>query len=155
MPARATLPQAYEMFAALVSGDPLSRPPWGCVATPELALDYLGLSPQVLWSYTLRRQGPELERDAKRLYRNVGRRNLYRYEAVLSWLPGGEAYADRPWHWTRLWASSALGEKVSDDPAAVLALIERLERDPRVARRPYAFRNPAKGLARLRAAYEA
>jgi hypothetical protein len=84
VPARAVLPQAYEMFATLVSGDPLSRPPWGCVATPSLALDYLGLSPQVLWSYTLRRQGPEVEKDAKRLYRGVGKRNLYRYEAVLS-----------------------------------------------------------------------
>src|SRR3954447_24004208 len=131
MPARSILPQAYEMFSALLSGgDPRSRPPWGCIATPSLALDYLGVSPQVLWSYTLRRQGPEVEKDAKRLYRNVGRRNLYRYEAVLSWLPGGEAYAERPWHWTRLWASSALGEKVPDDPDAILALVERMERDP-------------------------
>jgi len=151
VPARAILPEAYSMFAALLSGDPLSRPPWGCIATPELALDYLGLSPQVLWSYTLRRQGPELERDAKRLYRNVGRRNLYRYEAVLSWLPGG---GDRPpWHWTRLWLHS-IGERVADDPEAVLGLVERLERDPVVKARPYAFRRLDAGLARLRAAYE-
>ena len=96
VPARKILPQAYEMFALLVSGsrsNMLSRPPWGCVATPSLALDYLGVSPQVLWSYTIRRQGPEVESDAKRLYRNVGRRNLYRYESVLAWLPGG---GDRP-----------------------------------------------------------
>src|SRR3954454_17869164 len=107
------------MFSALVSGsrdDVLSRPPWGCVATPSLALDYLGVSPQVLWSYTIRRQGPELKKDARRLYRRVGRRNLYRYEAALKWLPGG---ADKPpWHWTRLWASAALGERVADDPEA-------------------------------------
>src|SRR3954451_54727 len=103
MPDRSFLPQAYEMFAPLVSGgDPLSRPPWGCIATPSLALDYLGVSPQVLWSYTLRRQGPGVEKDARILYRGVGKRNLYRYEAVLTWLPGGEAYVARPWHWTRL-----------------------------------------------------
>ena len=154
MPARAILPQAYSMFAALLSGDrehTLSRPPWGCVATPELALDYLNVSPQVLWSYTLRRQGPELERDAKRLYRGVGKRNIYRYEAVLSWLPGG---GDRPpWYWTRLWAHS-IGERVADDPEAVLALVERLERDPVVRARPYAFRRLDAGLARLRACYD-
>ena len=107
---------------------PLSRPPWGCVATPELALDYLGVRPQVLWSYKLRRQGPEVEKDAKRLYRGVGQRNLYRYEAVLSWLPGGEAYVDRPWHWSRRWLSSIGAGQVADDPEAVLGLVERLER---------------------------
>jgi len=113
----------------------------------------LGVSPQVLWSYTIRRHGPEIEKDAKRLYKNVGRRNLYRYEAVLAWLPGG---GDRPpWHWTRLWASSALGERVADDPEAVLELVERLERDPVVRGRPFTFRNPAKGLERLRSAYGA
>src|SRR3954454_15350877 len=117
MPARSILPPPYGMFATLLHGiDMRSRPPWGCVATPSLALDYLGVSPQVLWSYTIRRQGPEIEKDAKRLYKHVGRRNLYRYEAVLQWLPGGEAYAARPWHWTRLWASSAIGERVADDP---------------------------------------
>src|SRR3954453_2721969 len=107
VPARSILPQAYEMFATLVSGsrdDVLVRPPWGCIATPSLALDYLGVSPSVLWSYKLRRQSPEIEKDAWRLYRGVGKkRTIYRYEAVLSWLPGGEAYVDRPWHWSRCW----------------------------------------------------
>src|SRR3954453_17901986 len=98
MPARSILPQAYEMFASHLACI-RSRPPWACVATPELAIDYLGVHPQNLWTYKLRREGPEGEKDARRLYRKVGRRNLYRYEAVLNWLPGGEAHADRPWHW--------------------------------------------------------
>src|SRR4051794_16831429 len=115
MPAKSILPHPYEVFALHLTGQ-RSRPPWACVATPELALDYLGVSPQVLWSYTIRRQGPEIEKDAKRLYKHVGHRNLYMYASVLNWLPGGEAYADRPWHWTRCWASSALGERVADDP---------------------------------------
>ena len=152
MPARSILPQAYEMFGTHLAGV-RSRPPWGCVATPELAIDYLGVSPQVLWSYKLRRQGPEVEKDAWRLVRGAGRRRtIYRYEAVLNWLAGGEAYVDRPWHWSRCWLSS-IGERVADDPEAVLALVERLERDPIVKARPYGFRNPAKGLERLRAAY--
>src|SRR4051794_25614116 len=152
MPSRAILPQAYEIFASHLACV-RSRPSWACVATPELAIDYLGVHPQTMWNYTLRRQGPEPELEARRLYRHVGRRNLYRFEAVLNWLPGGEAYVDRPWHWTRLWASSALGEKVPDDPEAVLALVERLERDPVVRGRPYGFRTLAAGLARLRACY--
>jgi hypothetical protein len=156
VPARKILPQAYEMFALLVSGsrsDMLSRPPWGCVATPSLALDCLGVSPQVLWSYTIRRQGPEIEKDAKRLYKNVGRRNLYRYEAVLAWLPGGEAYVDRPWHWSRCWLHS-IGESVADDPEAVIRLIARLEEtDLGVKGRPFGFRDLTKGLGRLRTAY--
>src|SRR3954451_23988806 len=152
MPARSILPPAYEMFATHLAGV-RSRPPWACVATPSLALDYLNVSPQVLWSYKLRRQSPEVERDAKRLYRKVGRRNLYRYEAVLNWLPGGEAYVERPWHWSRCWLSSIGAGQVADDPDAVLALVERLEQDPVVRNRPYGFRNPAKGLERLRAAY--
>jgi hypothetical protein len=44
---------------------------------------------------------------------------------------------------------------VADDPEAVLALVERLERDPVVKGRPYGFRNVGKGLERLRAAYGA
>ena len=101
MPARSILPTAYEMFAPSIVPTYVSRPPWGCVATPELAIDYLGVHPQVLWSYKLRREGPEVEKDARRLYRGVGRRNLYRYEATLGWLSGG---TDRPpWHWSRLW----------------------------------------------------
>jgi hypothetical protein len=152
MPSRATLPQAYEIYANIACDR--SRPPWACIATPELAIDYLGVHPQTLWNYTLRRQGPEVESDAKRLYRQAGRRNLYRYEAVLSWLPGGEAYVDRPWHWTRLWASSALGESVADDADAVLALIARLEEtDLTVKSRPYAFRRLEPCIARLRTAY--
>src|SRR4051795_10039990 len=156
MPARSILPRAYEMFATLVSGgDPRSRPPWGCIATPSLALDYLGVSPQVLWSYKLRRQGPEAEKDPRRLYRGVGKRDLYRFEAVLSWLPGGEAYADRPWHWSRCWLH-AIGESVADDPEAVIRLIARLEEaDPAVRNRPYGFRKLEPGLERLRTAYEA
>ena len=107
------------------------------MATPELAIDYLGVHPQVLWNYRLRREGPEVEKDARRLYRKAGRRNLYRYEAVLDWLPGG---GDRPpWYWTRLWAS-AIGERVADDPEAVLELVERMERDPIVKGRPFGFR---------------
>jgi hypothetical protein len=106
-----------------------------------------------LWNYKLRRAGPEVEEDAKRLHKKVGRRTLYRYEAVLSWLPGGEAYVDRPWHWSRCWLSS-IGESVADDPEAVLARITRLEgTDPVVRNRPYAFRKLDAGLARLRAAY--
>src|SRR3954451_4169522 len=144
------------MFSALVSGsrdDVLSRPPWGCVATPSLALDYLNVSPGVLWSYSLRRQGPEIEKDARRLYRKVGRRNLYRYEAVLNWLPGGEAYVDRPWHWSRCWLSS-IGEGGAGDASGVLALTARLEADDPVVRaRPYGFRDLTKVLARLRLAY--
>src|SRR3954447_21715234 len=88
MPARSILPQAYEMFCTHLACV-RSRPPWGACPTPTLAIDYLGVHPQVLWSYTIRRQGPEVEKDARRLYRRVGRRNLYRYEAALKWLPGG------------------------------------------------------------------
>jgi hypothetical protein len=113
----------------------------------------LGVSPQVLWSYKLRRQGPEVEKDAWRLVRGAGRRRtIYRYEAVLNWLAGGEAYVDRPWHWSRCWLSS-IGERVADDPEAVLALVERMERDPIVRGRPFGFRKLDAGLARLRAAY--
>src|SRR5690242_14177838 len=93
VPARSILPQAYELYGTYLACV-RSRPSWACVATPELAIDYLGVHPQTLWSYSLRRQGPEVEKDARRLYRKVGRRNLYRFEAVLNWLPGGEAYAD-------------------------------------------------------------
>jgi hypothetical protein len=147
MPARSILPSAYGMFAPHLAGV-RARPPWACVATPSLALDYLGVSPQVLWSYTIRRQGPELEEDARRLYRKVGRRNLYRFENVLAWLPGGEAYVDRPWHWARCWLSS-IGESV-----AVIRLIARLEEaDPDVKGRPFGFRRLDTGLARLRLAY--
>src|SRR3954452_651656 len=92
MPARSVLPTAETMFSALFLDDRrdmLERPPWGAFPTPTLALDYLGIAPQVLWSYSLRRQGPEIEKDAKRLYKNVGHRNLYRFENVLAWLPGG------------------------------------------------------------------
>src|SRR3954447_14857348 len=154
MPARSILPQAYEMFCTHLACV-RSRPPWGACPTPTLAIDYLGVHPQVLWSYTIRRQGPEVEKDAKRLHRGVGKRNLYRYEAVLNWLPGGEAYVDRPWHWSRCWLHS-IGEGVADDADAVLALIARLEEtDPVVKGRPYGFRNVGKGLERLRAAYEA
>jgi hypothetical protein len=153
VPTRSTLPNAFEMYATHLACR-RDRPPWGCVATPELALDYLGISPQVLWSYRLRRQGPPVEEDAKRLLRGVGKRTIYRYEVVLDWLPGGEeATRGRPWHWTRSWASSIGAGQVPDDPEAVLALVERLERDPIVKARPYGFRNPAKGLERLRAAY--
>src|SRR5689334_11638771 len=152
MPSRALLPQAYEMFASHLACV-RSRPSWACVATPELAIDYLGVHPQTLWNYKLRREGPEVEQDARRLYRQAGRRNLYRYEAVLSWLPGGEAYVDRPWHWSRCWLHS-IGESVADDADAVLALIARLEEtDLTVKSRPYGFRNVGKGLERLRAAY--
>src|SRR3954453_13859029 len=128
VPARAILPTAYEIFASPLACT-RSRPPWACVATPELAIDYLGVHPQTLWNFKLRRQGPEVEKDAKRLYRGVGKRTIYRYESVLDWLPGGEAYVDRPWHWSRCWLHS-IGESVADDPEAVLAFVERLERDP-------------------------
>src|SRR3954447_21002692 len=139
------------MFALHLAGQ-RSRPPWACVATPELAVD-VEVHPQTLWNYKLRRQGPEVEKDAWRLYRGVGKkRTIYRYEAVLNWLPGGEAYADRPWHWSRCWLSS-IGESVADAPDAVLALVERMERDPIVKARPYAFRRLEHGPARLRAAY--
>src|SRR3954462_11554963 len=116
MPARSVLPTAETMFSALFLDDRrdmLERPPWGACPTPTLALDYLGVSPQVLWSYSLRRQGPEIEKDTKRLYRNVGHRNLYLFSSVLKWLPGG---ADRPAHsWSHRWLQ-ALGERVADDP---------------------------------------
>src|SRR4051812_45416946 len=154
MPARSVLPTAETMFSALFLDDRrdmLERPPWGCVATPTLALDYLGVHPQVIWSYSLRRQGPEIEKDAKRLYRNVGRRNLYRFENVLRWLPGG---AQKPlWSWSRRWLA-ALGEKVADDPEAVLKVIAEYEHHPWVNSRPFGFRKLDAGLARLRAAYE-
>src|SRR3954469_16119870 len=153
MPARSILPQAYEMFASHLACI-RSRPPWACVTTPELAIDYLGVHPQTLWNYKLRRQGPEVEKDAWLLYRGVGKkRTIYRYEAVLNWLPGGEAAAaGRPWHWARCWLHS-IGEPVADEPEAVLALVERMERAPMVKARPYAFRRLEHGLARLRAAY--
>src|SRR3954451_22224911 len=142
------------MFCALIYGgrsDMLSRPPWGCVATPELAIDWLGIHPQTMWNYRLRRMSPGAEPDARRLYRKVGRRIIFRYETVLSWLPGG---ADRsPWHWSRCWLH-AIGESVADAPEAVLALIARLEEtDPDVKDRPFGFRRLDTGLARLRLAY--
>src|SRR3954453_13258092 len=130
MPARSALPTAETVFSALFLDDRrdmLERPPWGACPTPTLALDYLGVSPQVLWSYSLRRQGPEIEKDAKRLYRGVGHRNLYLFSSVLKWLPGD---ADRPAHsWPRRWLQ-ALGEKVADDPEAGLALIASYEHHP-------------------------
>ena len=93
-----------------------------------------------------------MEKDAKRLYRGVGNAPSTATRAVLHWFPGGEAYVDRPWHWSRCWLSS-IGAGVADEPEAVLALVERLEHDPVVKGRPYGFRNPAKGLERLRTAY--
>src|SRR3954468_6002212 len=112
MPARSVLPTAETMFSALFLDDRrdmLERPPWAACPTPSLALDYLGVSPQVLWSYSLRRQGPEVERDAKRLYKNVGHQTFSRFESVLKGLPGG---AQKPiWFWSRRWLA-ALGEKV-------------------------------------------
>src|SRR4051812_17826567 len=153
MPARSILPTTETMFTALFHGsrrDILERPPWGAIATPELAIDYLGVHPQVLWSYRLRREGPEVERDARRLYRKVGRRNLYRFENVLRWLPGGER---KPlWSWSARWFQ-ALGEKVADDPDDVLALIANYETNPIVKGRPFGFRKLEHGLARLRVAY--
>src|SRR3954447_18560347 len=153
MPARSVLPAAETVFSALFLDDRrdmLERPPWAACPTPTLALEYLGVSPQVLWSYSLRRQGPEVEKDAKRLYRKVGHRNLYRFESVLRWLPGG---AHTPlWSWSRRWLQ-ALGEKVADDPEAVLALIAEYEHHSWVKSRPFGFRKLEHGLARLRAAY--
>jgi hypothetical protein len=153
MPARSILPTTETMFTNMFFGnrkDILERPPWGACPTPELAIDHLGCHPQVLWSYSLRRQGPEVERDARRFYRKVGRRNLYRFENVLQWLPGGE---HKPlWSWSARWFR-ALGEKVADDPEAVIRLIAEYERDPVVKHRPFGFRRIEHGLAHLRVAY--
>src|SRR3954452_12139341 len=152
MPARSILPTAETMFSALFLDDRrdmLETPPWGACPTPTLALDYLDIAPQVLWSYGLRRQGPEVERDAKRLYRGVGHRNLYRLENVLRWLPGG---AQKPlWSWSRRWLQ-ALGERVADDPEAVIRLTASYETDPRVRNSPFGFRKLEHALARLRVA---
>jgi hypothetical protein len=44
VPSRSILPAAEGMFTNMFFGgrkDILERPPWGCVATPELAIDYL------------------------------------------------------------------------------------------------------------------
>src|SRR5690242_21127272 len=108
MPRKSYLLPASELFTYLCNGDRdsvLQRPPWAACASPELAHDWLRISVQVLWTYKLRRNGPEpeAESDARRLYRKVGRRTLYRFDSVLTWLPGGEAHASRPWHWTREW----------------------------------------------------
>src|SRR5689334_21610557 len=100
------------MFTAMICTTPaerLRRPPWSCIATPELAIDWLGIHPQTMWNYRLRREGPEAEEDARRLYHKVGRRTIYRFESILSWLPTG---GDRPpWHWARR-RFKALGHEV-------------------------------------------
>jgi hypothetical protein len=153
MPSRSILPTSEEFFTSMFVGDRdeiLQRPPWGCVATPELSIDWLGVHPQTLWNYRLRCQGPEAEENARRLYRRVGRRTLYRFESVLSWLPGG---ADRPIHsWSRRWLE-AMGHAVADDPSAVLHRIALVESNPRVKARPYGFRKLDLGLARLAVVY--
>src|SRR3954464_3396137 len=108
MPRKSYLPTADELFVCLCNGDRdevLQKPPWACLASPELAHDWLRISVQVLWTFKLRRNGPEpkVESDASRLYQKVGRRTLYRFDSVLMWLPGGEAHATRPWHWSHEW----------------------------------------------------
>ena len=157
MPRKSYLPTADELFMCLCNGDRdevLQRPPWACLASPELAHDWLRISVQVLWTYKLRRNGPEPEADsdARRLYREVGRRTLYRFDSVLSWLPGG---ADRPIHsWAHRWLRLQ-GREIEDDPRAVVAEIGVLEGDPRVRRRPFTFRKLDAGLEHLRRCYGA
>src|SRR4051812_10532163 len=111
MPARSILPHPYEVFALHLAGQ-RSRPPWACVATPELAVD-VGVHPQTLWNYKLRRQAPEVEKDAWRRSRGVAKKGtIYRCGRGLNWPPGGGASADRPWHWSRCWLH-AIGESVA------------------------------------------
>ena len=74
----------------------------GLLATPGWPR-LLGREPPGLWSYFVGRQGPEVEKDARRLSAVRQTADNLRYEAVLNWLPGGEAYVDRPWHWSRCW----------------------------------------------------
>src|SRR5690242_5859051 len=155
MPRKSHLPTADELFMYLCNGDRdevLQRPPWAACASPELAHDWLRISVQVLWTLKLRRNGPEPEAEARKLYHKAGKRTLYRFESVLSWLPGGEAHAGRPWHWTREWLRRQ-GREVADDPRAVVAAIGVLEGDPRVRRRPFTFRKLDAGLEHLRRCY--
>ena len=151
MPRKTILPNADETFMYSTNAGLL---PWQVIGSPDAA-DRLGISVQSLWVYKLRRQGPEPEPEAevRKLYRGpIGHRTLYMLSSLLSWLPGGEIAADRPWHWSREWLRCQ-GREVDDDPAAVVAAIGALEADPRFARRRFGFKNPAKGLEHLRRCY--
>src|SRR5947208_4818915 len=99
MPRRAVLPTADEFFTKIYDK---GLPPWSAVGTVELAR-LLGVHQQTLWNRSVRGQMPPAEEPG--LYRRTGNRKLYRIDAVLGWLPGGDGPA--PWDWARRYLGSA------------------------------------------------